>query len=77
MSVPIPASWQLLQFAHSDLSRYSVFEEAFGHGNQCGLKAVLRGRGLKLDSICAVLVAWLRRFAVGANFQTQIWKVTQ
>lgn len=30
------APWQRLQFAHSDLAGYSVFEEAFGQGNRCG-----------------------------------------
>ena len=34
---PLPAPWQRLQFAHSDLSGYSVFEEAFGHGHRCGM----------------------------------------
>ena len=33
---PMPAPWQRLQFAHSDLSGYSVFEEAFSQGNRCG-----------------------------------------
>jgi len=28
-----PAPWQRLQFAHSDVSGYSVFEEAFTHGH--------------------------------------------
>jgi hypothetical protein len=28
--------WQWLQFAHSDLSGYSVFEEAFSLGNRHG-----------------------------------------
>ena len=44
---PLPAPWQRLQFAHSDLAGYSVFEEAFGQGTRCG--AVLSGltrRGL-------------------------------
>jgi monoamine oxidase len=30
---PLQAPWQRLQFAHSDLSGYSVFEEAFTHGH--------------------------------------------
>ena len=30
------APWQRLQFAHSDLAGYSVFEEAFGQGSRCG-----------------------------------------
>jgi hypothetical protein len=30
---PQPAGWQRLHFAHSDLSGYSVFEEAFTHGH--------------------------------------------
>ena len=33
---PQPAPWQRLQFAHSDLSAYSVFEEAFTHGHRAG-----------------------------------------
>ena len=33
---PLPAPWQRLQFAHSDLSGYSVFEEAFTHGHMKG-----------------------------------------
>ncbi len=31
---PLPAPWQRLHFAHSDLSGYSVFEEAFSHGHR-------------------------------------------
>jgi len=34
---PMPAPWARLQFAHSDLSGYSVFEEAFGQGVRCGV----------------------------------------
>ena len=34
---PLPAPWQRLQFAHSDLAGYSVFEEAFGQGMRCGV----------------------------------------
>jgi monoamine oxidase len=33
---PMPAAWQRLQFAHSDLSGYSIFEEAFTHGHSRG-----------------------------------------
>lgn len=33
----MPAPWQRLQFAHSDLSGYSVFEEAFSQGHRCGM----------------------------------------
>ena len=33
---PLPAPWQRLQFAHSDLAGYSVFEEAFSQGSRCG-----------------------------------------
>lgn len=36
LQAPLPAPWQRLQFAHSDLSGYSVFEEAFTHGHQRG-----------------------------------------
>jgi predicted NAD/FAD-binding protein len=32
----MPAPWQQLQFAHSDLAGYSVFEEAFSQGHRCG-----------------------------------------
>lgn len=35
---PLPAPWQRLQFAHSDLAGYSVFEEAFGQGSRCGVR---------------------------------------
>lgn len=35
---PQPAPWQRLHFAHSDLAAYSVFEEAFTLGHQCGLR---------------------------------------
>ncbi len=38
---PLPAPWQRLQFAHSDLAGYSVFEEAFSQGSRCGTE---RGR---------------------------------
>jgi monoamine oxidase len=34
-----PAPWERLQFAHSDLSAYSVFEEAFTHGHRAGSAA--------------------------------------
>jgi hypothetical protein len=34
---PLPAPWQRLQFAHSDLSGYSVFEEAFTQGHTQGM----------------------------------------
>ncbi|MCY1165341.1 Flavin containing amine oxidoreductase [compost metagenome] len=34
---PLPAPWQRLHFAHSDLSGYSVFEEAFTHGHRRGM----------------------------------------
>jgi monoamine oxidase len=37
----MPAPWQRLQFAHSDLSGYSVFEEAFSQGHRCGTRKVL------------------------------------
>lgn len=33
---PLQAPWQRLHFAHSDLSGYSVFEEAFTQGHQRG-----------------------------------------
>ncbi|MEO6016391.1 MAG: FAD-dependent oxidoreductase [Polaromonas sp.] len=33
---PMPAPWNRLRFAHSDLSGYSVFEEAFTHGHLQG-----------------------------------------
>jgi hypothetical protein len=33
--MPGPGPGQWLQFAHSDLSGYSVFEEAFSQGNWC------------------------------------------
>jgi monoamine oxidase len=33
---PQSAPWQRLHFAHSDLAAYSVFEEAFTLGHQCG-----------------------------------------
>ena len=33
---PQPAAWQRLRFAHSDLSAYSIFEEAFTHGHLAG-----------------------------------------
>ena len=36
---PQPAPWQRLHFAHSDLAAYSVFEEAFTLGHQCGMRA--------------------------------------
>jgi monoamine oxidase len=36
---PQPAAWGRLQFAHSDLSAYSVFEEAFTHGHRAGSSA--------------------------------------
>ena len=35
---PQPAPWQRLHFAHSDLAAYSVFEEAFTLGHQCGMR---------------------------------------
>ncbi|MDQ3058974.1 MAG: FAD-dependent oxidoreductase [Pseudomonadota bacterium] len=34
---PMPAPWQQLRFAHSDLAGYSVFEEAFSQGHRCGM----------------------------------------
>ncbi len=34
---PLPPPWQRLQFAHADLSGYSVFEEAFTHGHSRGM----------------------------------------
>ena len=33
---PQPAPWARLRFAHSDLSGYSIFEEAFTHGHRAG-----------------------------------------
>jgi monoamine oxidase len=38
---PLPSPWQRLHFAHSDLSGYSVFEEAFTHGHRRGASLVL------------------------------------
>jgi len=32
----LPLPWRRLHFAHSDLSGYSVFEEAFTHGHRRG-----------------------------------------
>ena len=37
---PQPAAWRRLQFAHSDLSGYSVFEEAFSQGHSRGMALV-------------------------------------
>ena len=37
LAQPLPAAWARLQFAHSDLSGYSVFEEAFSHGHGRGM----------------------------------------
>lgn len=37
---PLQAPWQRLQFAHSDLSGYSVFEEAFTQGHRRGMALV-------------------------------------
>lgn len=37
LQAPLPATWNRLHFAHSDLSGYSVFEEAFSQGHRCGL----------------------------------------
>ncbi|HSV51632.1 MAG TPA: FAD-dependent oxidoreductase [Burkholderiaceae bacterium] len=34
---PQPQAWQRLYFAHSDLSGYSIFEEAFTHGHRAGM----------------------------------------
>lgn len=34
---PQPTPWRRLHFAHSDLAAYSVFEEAFTLGHQCGM----------------------------------------
>ena len=34
---PLQAPWQRLHFAHSDLSGYSVFEEAFTQGHRRGI----------------------------------------
>jgi monoamine oxidase len=33
---PQPPAWNRLHFAHSDLSGYSIFEEAFTHGHRAG-----------------------------------------
>lgn len=37
---PLQAPWQRLHFAHSDLSGYSVFEEAFTQGHRRGMSLV-------------------------------------
>jgi hypothetical protein len=37
---PLQAPWQRLHFAHSDLSGYSVFEEAFTQGHRRGMGLV-------------------------------------
>jgi len=37
---PLPAAWRRLAFAHSDLSGYSIFEEAFAHGHSAGQSAL-------------------------------------
>ncbi len=37
---PQAGSWRRVHFAHSDLSGYSVFEEAFTHGHRAGTEAV-------------------------------------
>ena len=42
---PQPGLWRRVHFAHSDLSGYSVFEEAFTHGLRAG-QAVLAELGL-------------------------------
>jgi monoamine oxidase len=44
---PQAGSWRKLHFAHSDLSGYSVFEEAFTHGHRAGneVTAALRRGG--------------------------------
>jgi len=41
-----PLAWRRLRFAHSDLSSYSVFEEAFTHGMRAaeGTALALVGR---------------------------------
>lgn len=38
---PLPVPWRRLHFAHSDLSGYSVFEEAFTQGHRRGSSLVL------------------------------------
>jgi hypothetical protein len=52
-----------LQFAHSDLSRYPVFEEAFSQGDRCAV-------GLK-KALDWVVLGWVKRRIYGTALQRQ------
>lgn len=45
LAVPEPTNHGRIHFAHSDLSAYSVFEEALYHGTRAGAAAAARSKG--------------------------------
>jgi hypothetical protein len=57
----MPGPGQRLQFAYSDLSGYSAFEEAFSQGDRCG-----RGPRKTLD---LAVLGWVKRRVYGTALQ--------